>query len=261
MTTASSVSEKTVEVAGCTVRLLQEGSGESLMVLHHSTGSVGWGALHEQLAKSHTVIAPDLPGYGQSTRPDWAREPRDLAIMMLRVLDKLGHDKVTLVGFGFGGFIAAEMATMDQDRITRLVLVGAAGVKPDNGEIVDQMLIDHTEYVKSGFTNDAAFERQFGAEPSDEVKDIWDYSRIITARLSWSPYMFSRRLPHLLSEVETPTLIVWGEHDRTVPRDAGEKYQRLMPNARLEIVKDAAHYVDMEQPEVLVKLIQQHARA
>jgi pimeloyl-ACP methyl ester carboxylesterase len=258
-TTSSTVTERTIEVAALSLRLQQDGGGAPLLLLHHSTGHSGWMPLYERLAESFAVTVPDLPGYGHSERPDWAREPRDLAVMMQQLLDKLDLDGVTLVGLGFGGFIAAEMATLNHRRLSRMVLVGAAGIKPQEGEIVDQMLMDHAEYVKLGFRDEASFEQHFGAEVDPEVRDIWDFSRIMTARLTWSPYMHSRRLPHLLGDVQTPTLLVWGEHDRIVPVHCASQYERALPNARLEIVADAGHAVDMEQPEALASLIAGHA--
>jgi pimeloyl-ACP methyl ester carboxylesterase len=81
----------------------------------------------------------------------------------------------------------------------------------------------------------------------------------MTARVCWKPWMFSDQLPHLLSEVRVPTLLVWGEHDRLVPIDIGRQYQSLLPNAELEIVADAGHVVDLEAPEVLSTLIRRHA--
>ena len=281
--TASTVTERTIEVASLSLRLQQDGAGAPLLLLHHSTGHNGWMPLYERLAESFAVTVPDLPGYGQSERPDWAREPRDLAVMMQRVLDKLELDGVTLVGLGFGGFIAAEMATLNDRRLSGLVLVGAAGIKPQQGEILDQMLIDHAEYVKVGFRDEAIFEQHFLTEAGDTgdtedtedgedsesteeamvvdpaVRDIWEFSRIMTARLTWSPYMHSRRLPHLLADVQTPTLLVWGEHDRVVPVDCARQYERALPDARLEIVADAGHAVDMEQPAALASLIAGHA--
>ena len=274
------MTERTIEVAGLSLQLQQDGSGSPLLLLHHSTGHSGWMPLYERLAESFAVTVPDLPGYGRSERPDWARETRDVAVIMQHLLDKLDLDGVTLVGLGFGGFIAAEMATLNHRRLSRLVLVGAAGIKPQDGEILDQMMIEHAEYVKVGFRDEAIFEQLFlteakeaeeaeDAEDAEEAKDakvvdpvaldIWEFSRIMTARLTWSPYMHSRRLPHLLGDVQTPTLLVWGEPDNVVPVDCARQYERTLPDARLEIVADAGHAVDMEQPEALASLIAEHA--
>ena len=249
----------TIEVAGGGIRLFEDGSGDPLLLLHHSTGNVGWLPLYAQLAGSFAVMVPDLPGYGQSMRPTWAREPRDLAILVHQLLDTLDLNQVVLVGLGLGGFIAAEMATMNQQRLSRLVLIGAAGIKPDEGEIVDQMMVPHHDYLKAAFRDDESFEQHFGDEVTPEIDELWDFSREMTARIAWRPYMFNLRLPHLLAQVRTPTLLVWGEHDRVVPLDCGRQYERALPNARLEVVADAGHALDMEQPEALARLIASHA--
>jgi pimeloyl-ACP methyl ester carboxylesterase len=162
---------------------------------------------------------------------------------------------VTLVGLGFGGFIAAELATANEDRLKSLVLVTPAGLKPREGEIVDQMLIAHDDYVRQGFSDEASFEARFGSELHPDIKDIWEFSRIMTARVSWSPYMFSRRLPHLLSEVKTPTLVVWGDDDRIIPKDCGLQYVERLADARLEVISQAGHLVEWDQPAQLAELI------
>ena len=240
--------------------MLAGGSGPPLLVLHHSTGAFGWQPLHERLARSFQVMLPDMPGYSRSTLPEWARDPRDLAIVMLQLVAKLGLSDVTLVGLGFGGFVAAEMATMNSDRIARLVLVGAAGIKPPEGEILDQMLIDHADYMRLGFRSDRRFDQFFGDRDDTDVQSLWEFNRVMTARVCWKPYMFSRRLPHLITQVDVPTLVVWGERDRVVPISVGREYVRLMPNATLEVIKSAGHLVDYEEPVRLARLVANHAR-
>ena len=63
----------------------------------------------------------------------------------------------------------------------------------------------------------------------------------------------------LVKGIKTPALVVWGAHDRIVPLDCGEQYAQLLQNARLEVLEDAGHVVDLEQPEALAKLITQFA--
>ena len=106
---AEAHTEERVEAAGLTVRHLKGGSGLPVLVLHHSTGNPGWLPFHEALAAKASVIVPDLPGYGQSSRPDWAREPRDIAVIMHQYCDRIGLDRLAIVGLGLGGFIAAEI--------------------------------------------------------------------------------------------------------------------------------------------------------
>jgi pimeloyl-ACP methyl ester carboxylesterase len=137
--------------------------------------------------------------------------------------------------------------------------VGAAGLKPRQGEIADQVQISYEQYVRLGFSSDASFEAVFGSEPDKAIVELWDYSREMTCRLAWKPWMFSRQLPHLLGEVPTPALVVWGNEDRVIPVDCGQQYAELLPNARLAMVK-AGHIVDLEAPARLAGLITDHAR-
>lgn len=260
MTTATAAREDTIEVAGRRLRWLEGGTGDPLVVLHHSTGNVGWAPLHEQLAASGRVIAVDMPGYGQSERPEWAREPRDLAIMLLQALDRMQLQSAALVGLGFGGFVAAEMATMNRSRLASLVLVGAPGIQPREGEIVDQMLIDYDEYTKAGFRNDEAFAKIFGEEVAPEVKGLWDFSREMTARVTWKPYMFNRRMVPLLSGIDVPTLIIWGEKDAIVPVDVAHQYRDAIPGAKLEVVSGAGHLVELEEHDRVASLIATHVK-
>ena len=256
------VSERVIEVAGLKLRFTEKGSGQPVVVLHHSTGSPGWTSVCEQLAGAHRVLLPDLPGYGQSQRPEYARDPRDIAILLQFALDQVGlAQDVTLVGTGFGGFVAAEMAAMNQRRLRALVLIGAAGVQPTEGEIFDQMLVDFEDYVKAGFSNDDAYHVVFGEAAADDLKQLWDFSREMTARLAWKPYMFNRRLPHLLREVHTPALLIWGSRDVIVPIGAAHVFKASLPNSRLEVIDGAGHLVELEKPDVVASLIASHISA
>ena len=243
------------EVASLALPYLKGGAGAPVVVLHHSTGNPGWIPFYERLAERATVYVPDMPGYGQSARPEWAREPRDLAILLLQALTRLGLARVTLVGLGLGGFVAAEMATMSQDRISRLVLVGAPGHQPREGEILDQMMVDFDEYVMAGFRDEDGFRAAFGEDARRSFKELWDYSREMTARLTWKPYMFNRRLAPLLREVLTPTLILHGAADAIVPIDVARQYAEALPNARLEVVSGGGHLVEYEDPGAIATRI------
>ena len=179
--------ERDIQLATGSVHLLEGGAGRTIVFLHHSWGSPGWLPVHESLAASHRVVVPDLPGWGGSERPAWAREPRDLAILAGRILEALDAESATLIGAGFGGFVAAELATMRP--LESLVLIGAAGIQPEDGEILDQMLVSHRAYIEAGFRDRDAYVAWVGEEPADDVRQLWDFSREMTARVCWKPYM------------------------------------------------------------------------
>jgi len=254
-------SEEFVEVVGEKIRCLQSGSGDPLIVLHHDIGNPGWLPFYEQLAQRFTVTVPDFPGWGQSERPVWMRSVRDLAVELNLLLDQSGIEQATLVGLGFGGWVAAEMATMNQSRCSRLVLVGATGLQPAEGEILDQFLHAHMDYVKMGFHDVANFHGVYGEEPPTEQLMDWDVHREMVARIAWKPYLFSQTLPHLLPGLKTPTLVVWGSDDRIVPRNCGELYRDALPNGRLEVIEGAGHFVEMEKPDDLSQLVLDFAGA
>jgi pimeloyl-ACP methyl ester carboxylesterase len=250
---------ETVHVAGIALHLTRGGSGAPLLVLHHDIGSPERLPFYDALAERFTVLRPAHPGYDRSQRPDWMRSVRDVAVVYQALL--AGHEatreagRVSVVGLGFGGWIAAEMATMAPRAFHRLVLVGAMGVKPERGEIADQALVSYIDYVRRGFTDQAAFDRIYGAEPPTPTLEQWDLNREMTFRIAWKPYMYNPTLPHLLGGVTTPTLLVWGRDDRIVPLECGERYAKALGDARLEIVEGAGHFVEMEKPEALAALV------
>lgn len=248
--------EKVVEVAGLKVPVWSGGSGPPLLVLHDDIGQSGWSPLKERLARKFTVVAPTHPGYAGADIPEWARHPRDIAALHQWLIRDLKLDRPAVLGFGFGGWVAAEMATLAPRAFRKMVLVGAAGVKPDKGEIFDQFLVHGVDYVRAGFHDMAKFNALFGAQPDIDRLEAWEISREMTTRVAWKPYMFSHALPPLLRGCDIPTLVVWGKEDRIVPLECGEAYARLLRDARLDVIPACGHLVGLEQPDRLAALVE-----
>ncbi|HJU86746.1 MAG TPA: alpha/beta fold hydrolase, partial [Gemmatimonadota bacterium] len=72
---------------------------------------------------------------------------------------------------------------------------------------------------------------------------------------AWKPYMYNPTLPHLLGGVAAPALVVWGREDRIVPLESGQQYAKALPKARLCVIDRAGHFVDMERPAELARLV------
>lgn len=252
---------ETVPIAGATLHVARAGAGPPLCVLHHDIGSPERLPFYDALAQHFTVLLPSHPGYDRSERPEWIRSVRDVAVVYQWLLAEreLTREpgRVALLGLGFGGWIAAEMATMAPRAFRRLVLVSAMGIKPERGEIADQALLSYIDYVRLGFADQGAFDRIYDAEPATSTLEQWDLNREMTFRIAWKPYMYNPTLPHLLGGVATPALVVWGRDDRIVPLECGERYAKSLAHARLEIVENAGHFVDMEQPAALARLVTQ----
>jgi pimeloyl-ACP methyl ester carboxylesterase len=258
-TIAGSWVSETIPIAGVAVRVTRAGVGPPLLVLHHDIGTLERLPFYEALARRFTVLVPSHPGYDGSQRPDWMRNVRDVAAVYQWLLGEIAVTRdagaVSVVGLGFGGWIAAEMATQAPRAFRRLVLVGAMGVKPDRGEIADQALVSYIDYVRLGFADQRAFDRLFGVEPATSQLEHWDLNREMTFRIAWKPYMYNPTLPHLLGGVATPTVVVWGRDDRIVPLECGERFAKALPRARLEVVEGAGHFVEMEKPDELAQLV------
>ena len=180
--------------------------------------------------------SPHHPGYGKSERPEWLRSVRDVAVIHQWLLSDLEIERPSLIGLGFGGWIAAEMAMMAPRSFHRLVLVGAMGLKPPEGDIFDQAIVSYLDYARAGFHDQQAFAKIYGDVSTDQLVE-WDLCREMCFRIAWKPYMYSQTLPHLLGGVRAPALVVWGDDDKIVPRVAGERYAALLPKARFEIVR------------------------
>jgi len=246
--------ESTIEVAGLPIQLRRGGTGSSLLVIHHETGNPGWLEFHNTLSARHDVILPTLPGWDGTQRGDWMRSVRDLASVCSLLLDELGVDKATIVGLGFGGYVAAEMATANQSRLNGLVLVNAMGLQPDEGEIRDQFLEAHADYVKSCFADPANFAALYGEDVSTEQLIAWDANREMTARTAWKPFLYSQTLPHLLRNVNVPTKVIRGTGDSVVPLTVANQYVALLGDAEL-IEIEGGHHLESDAPAALTDAI------
>src|SRR5947207_2716077 len=94
-----------------------------------------------------------------------------------------------------------------------------------------------------------------GAEPPTSTLEQWDLNREMTFRIAWKPYMYNPTLGRLLGSVATPALVVWGREDGIVPLECGERYQKALAHARLEVLDGAGHFVELEKPDELAQLV------
>ena len=106
-TTATNFTEEFVKLNFGKVHMMKSGTGKPLLLFQDDLGSPGWLPLYEDLARSFSVYVPSHPGFGKSERPDWMRSTRDLALSHLWLMKTLGLESVSVVGIGFGGWVAA----------------------------------------------------------------------------------------------------------------------------------------------------------
>jgi pimeloyl-ACP methyl ester carboxylesterase len=261
---ATNAREETVEVGDARLHLLRGGSGPPLLVLHGIEGPEGWLEVHDRLSRDREVLAPSHPGFGESPRPFWLESITHQAQFYEWFLRAAGIDKVDLVGFGIGGWIAAEMAAMNSDNLSHLVLVDAAGIKPQTGETLDVFIRPWRDVVEACVTDPEGaeeFQRIYNAAPVQAYGGPREAGRSMSMRMCYRPYMYSPALPSLLPGIRTPALIVWGAEDRIIPVECGRQFQTAMPGSKLEVMQGCGHWPHYEKPEELAQIIGRFLRA
>lgn len=241
--------ERTVRIDDVNIVVSEAGSGTPLLILHDELGPAQWQQWHEEVSKTHKLIMPAHPGF-RGGRVEWVRNMRDLSCFYARLLREENVGPVDVIGFSFGGWLAAEMSVNNPAQFKRMVLVAPFGIKPTDGYIADMFLMTSAEYLRASFVNPEAtaeFATLFAA-PTPELIESWEDARLECAKLAWQPYMFEPSLPHLLAGVgNLPALVICGDGDEIVPVSAAQAYASAIPNCRIEVVKDCGHRPEIER--------------
>ena len=180
-----------------------------------------------------------------------------MSICTWKCWTSLPGEKATLVGFSFGGWLAAEVAVACSHRIDKLVLVDPVGIKISDREtpdILDVFNRSPDEVRRASWHDPERFAPDFNAM-SDEALIVYARNREALCLYAWHPYMYNPQLPRWLGRIKVPTLLIWGESDRVVTPDYGRAYSRLIPGSRFELIEAAGHHPEIEQPEVFVERV------
>ena len=247
----------TVTLAGVDIDVWEGGDGPPLLFLHGAGGFRPGPAFLDLLGRHRRVIAPSHPGFGLSGLADWMDRPDDIAHLYWELLDRLGFDGIDVVGTSFGGWIAAEMATMQPQRLRRLVLVAPAGVKTGSRDTLDipDMFATPADAIQRLLYVDPEKFKVDPATMTDEELRIMLRNRESFALFAWDPYLHNPKLPHRLHKVICPTLFLRGAHDGLISADYVSRYAALVPNARIVTLPDCAHLPQIETPDAFADAV------
>lgn len=254
--------EKKVAVRGgmFNTDVLEDGSGEPLLFLHGVAGAQPGDPFLSRLAERHRVIAPRLPGFGDSTGTENLLDLHDLIYYQLDLLDALGLRGLPIVGHSLGAMIAAELAAVQPERFTKLVLIAPMGLWNPQHPVADFFSMTPQEVAAATYHDPESPVARAAAEaPEDNeayVAFMLDRAKSLatTAKYLWP--IPNRGLAKRLHRVSAPTLLVWGESDRIVPPAYAEDFQRQIANARVEILPNAGHLPEVEQPDRLAEVVE-----
>jgi pimeloyl-ACP methyl ester carboxylesterase len=241
---------RSLNVAGKKTQLTEGGNGPPLLYLHSAGGETEWMPFHEELAKHFTVLLPAHPGFADSKGLEEVRDVTDYAWHYVDMLAELKLSNVPVVGFSLGGWTGMELALLRPNLVSKLVLVNSAGVRIEGSRMAELFIDDLKKLRELLFLDpDSPVVKQAMPLTLEDPRIVlWLRAREATARVGWNPYLHNPRLPAHLHRITTPTLILWGRHDKLIPLAHGEYLAKALPNAKLEIFDRSAHMLPFEQP-------------
>jgi pimeloyl-ACP methyl ester carboxylesterase len=274
---ASQVETKTAQIHGRSVTYLQAGSGPVLLLVHGIAGNCeNWRAVIEPLARAHTVIAPDLPGHGESEPGGGDYSLGSLASGLRDLLLALGHDRATLVGHSLGGGIAMQFTYQFPEMVERLVLVSSGGLGPDVSAILRAAALPGADIFISatarvGAQVGSALGRGLGAvglRPSPDVAEIARGYASLSEPERRSAFLATLRSvvgisgqriaagDRLYLADALPILILWGSRDPIIPVSHAEDAHEALPGSRLEIFEGVGHLPQLEAPGRFIAVLE-----
>jgi pimeloyl-ACP methyl ester carboxylesterase len=252
--------EEKVRVGDTELQILKLGKGKPLLVFHGELGFPGLLKWHTALAERRTLFIPLHPGYGKTPAANWIMNIRDLGSFYSRFIREHKLTPTDVIGFSLGGWLAAEMATANSAQFNKMILVGAAGLRPPSGEIMDMFTVTARGYLNGNvhdFQNTPEFPSLFGGEQTPQQYEEWEDARAETARIAWQPYMFTQSMENLLGNISgLATLLLWGKQDAVVPLSVGEAYKKHIEGAKLVTFDKCGHMPEIEKSAEFIKEVE-----
>jgi len=243
-------------INGIELEVLRRGAGPPLVLLHGMDTVPPRARFLDLLGRNAAIIAPSLPGFGNTARPDDFDTIYDLVHLCLAVIDELPYDRLALVGLSFGGWLAAEVAAACSHKLAKLILVDPLGIKlgdRESRDILDVFNVNPAEVRRCSW-HDPAKAPDYNRMSDDELV-IHARNRDALCLYGWHPCLYNPQLKAWLGRIRAPTLVLWGESDRVVTPEYGRTYAGLIPGARFAPIADAGHHPELEQPERFAELV------
>jgi len=249
----SGVRSRQVQAGPYRLHYLEAGSGPPLLLVHGlaSSATQDWGRLIGPLGRRFHVFAPDLPGFGRSERPAGADYSIPMQVEAVRgFMDAVGLDKARVAGISMGGWIVCRLAGSHPERVERLVVVDAAGMRPEGPPIPAEVLLPqdvegvrrlavavrHTAPVPPSFVARDILERR--------LREEWIVRRALLSMAAGRDW-----LNGTLGRADMPVLVVWGKQDALIPVAYAGALAAEFPRAELKVLDGCGHVPIADCPE------------
>jgi pimeloyl-ACP methyl ester carboxylesterase len=245
---------------------LEAGQGPLVVLLHGFTGAKeNWLPLMRELAKHNRVIAPDLPGWGESERLPGADYGPDAQVERLAAfLGGLGSKPALVVGHSMGGQFLGLLAARHPDRVGPITLMSSAGVKFKENQFGREVMAGQNPFE---VTSRAQLHRYLGIVfdeppfvpwPADEAmvlrrrKDVQFEQKVLDG-IGRGPQAFA--LQAELGRVQSPVLLLWCRDDRVIDPSSAEIFQRGLPRSQAVFLDGCGHMPMMAKPDEVAAAI------
>jgi pimeloyl-ACP methyl ester carboxylesterase len=266
-----------VTVGRVRARYFSAGEGDPLVLLHGGGESASsWRWVFPRLAGRYRVIAPDFPGSGESDLLNGSYSAGSFGSFAEGFLDALGIPRAVIVGHSLGGLAALQLALSAGDRVAGLVLVASAGLGTDVNPLLRWLSLpgvgDWTAIL--GLTPWGQLQRLglrawgcFAQPHMAPAGWYFDHCKVaLRPGLLWDQLVLSRALIDeqgqreivldRLSEVRSPTLIIWGDRDQIIPVEHARAATNRLHHGRLAIIPECGHMPQVECPNKFLDLIE-----
>ncbi len=231
------------------------GAGNPLVLVHGFLGGAAqWEPEIAHFKTNYDVIAPDLPGFGAASALSGCNRIEDMAVRVVELLDHISVRDFLLLGHSMGGMVVQEMAARLGHRVKKLVLYGTGplGLMPDRFEPIG---LSKSRLQRDGV--EKTIER-IGATWFVDGNKAWGHDHLVNvgkrantrAALAALDAMAAWDGRKALSGLDMPTLVVWGDADRSYRWSQVETLWKTLPNATLSVIPGASHAAHLEKPEI-----------
>jgi pimeloyl-ACP methyl ester carboxylesterase len=253
--------ESSLALSGGSIAYTIAGEGPALLLIHGLGGNRHtWRHLIDDLARTHTVIAPDLPGHGDSDPPAGDYSLGAHACAMRDLVLSLGHQRFSLIGHSLGGGIALQTAYQFPERLDRLILIGSGGLGAEVSVVLRAATLPGAEPVIAALSTIPAVVTNLAlavlpktlAGPDAGLiatvlaglrgrKRRTAFLRTARSVIDWRGQAVSaQRQTNLLNGV--PVLVIWGAKDSTIPPHHHRVFADLVPGSEALEIPGAGHY-------------------
>ena len=231
----------------------ERGAGRPVVFLHGGAGPASVSGFADLLADATgtRVIVPTHPGFGGTPRPDALTTVSGLAEVYAGLLDVLDLEDATVIGNSIGGWITAELAVRGSERLGRIALVDAVGIKvaghPVASGLTPEQLTQHAWYDPS---------KAPSVDPASLPAAALEVMAGNRATLAmYGGPMTDATLLGRLAGIAVPALVLWGEADRIGDVEYGRAFAAAIPGARFEVLPRTGHVPQMESPDLLLEAL------